>query len=769
MSRTKNLTQLLESTEKKEFDLVVKAYLKDEYDYSKIVFTDGVSDTGLDIKVFDFKGQTIQFQLTTQKSKTSAELKSFENKMIKDFVKAQENHQTYKYSNKLIYFYSKALTNKRIRDYEKKAFKDYQIDLELIEANRIAEESESIIEIQSILYKISELDKFYAKQSLFKDEKENLVFDLLSFGKPSEFKLQIIEAFVLNSIFVSKVLSKEEIIELCEEKFKVGENDVFYNKLLNKLQTKKEITKTEDKKAFKLTENEIKKISIKIDQYNLDEQVFFRDIENILKKYNQENNIDEYIIQLKTLYANNFNSDLKAIMAEQNNSQLFSVIKEFITFIKKQKNICEEPKVLAKDLLVYCLDSKFIQKIAASKVYIENINNSNLQNYLNTQKKIFIDTSIALYALCYFYKPKSLYDNYFFKTTKNLIQYAQNEKMKLNISERYIWEIQNHIKESFQLLPFSRIENFSKLGSSRNVFYNFYLFLVNSNTIDVDSSFDDFLDNFGFDEDSLGKSTNSKINSFLEHMNISKFEFEYDYDIDETNKLFEKQLVKNNKFKSPFIRNNDSIMLEFLAHNDVDVHPIKPLFVTWDKTFFDVQKEYSKKYPDSQNWLMVPPSKLIDTYAILKFSIDGETVTDNLLALISDEFVMNTNALIDTVKFILNPDDEVGLEYTNKLADIRENEIINITNNIVIPPGNFEGEAVIDDVIYNLTNYFQEKEDEKEFSLFKEIFTKKEYMQDVLKNITETIDSFYKTHRIDDEFYKMFESIINKIKKEKSA
>jgi len=244
MSRTKNLIQLLDATEKKEFDLVVKSYLKSEYDYSKIVFTDGVNDTGLDIKVFDYNGQKVQFQLTTQKSKTKAELKSFEKKMFEDFEKARENFTNYKYSNKLIFFYSKELTNKRIRNYEKTAFRDYGVDLELIEANRIAEESENIIEIQSILYKVNELDIFQAKQSLFENDKENLIYDLLTFGKPSEFKLQIIEAFILNSIFTSQSLSNSQIVEKCESKFQVDENEVFYEKLLNKLQTNRKITKT---------------------------------------------------------------------------------------------------------------------------------------------------------------------------------------------------------------------------------------------------------------------------------------------------------------------------------------------------------------------------------------------------------------------------------------------------------------------------------------------------------------------------------------------
>jgi hypothetical protein len=294
------------------------------------------------------------------------------------------------------------------------------------------------------------------------------------------------------------------------------------------------------------------------------------------------------------------------------------------------------------------------------------------------------------------------------------------------------------------------------------------MFLLKNDDLNSEVSFDVFLDDFGFDESITSKSINSKISSYLDQMNIKKVEFEFDYEIEETKKIFVNQLANNKKFKSPFTLTNDCIMLEYLAHNDSDVHPVSPVFVTWDKTFFEVQKVYFKKYPDSQNWMMLPPSKLIDSYAILKFAIDGETVTENLLALISDDLFQNTNTLIDTVKFILNPDDEIGLEYTNKLAEIRENEIDDINNKISTPPENFEGEAIIDDVVFNLTNYFQSKENSLEFELFKEIFTKKELMPEVITTITGAISSFYKSSKIENKFYETFDKLVAALKEEKS-
>lgn len=768
MSRTKNLIQLIESSEKPEFDEVVKTYLKEEFGFERIVSTDGKDDIGLDIKIFDFNGDKLQFQLTTQKSKTQSEKSAFDKKLKEDLVKAKTNHEDYGFSNKLFFFYSYVLTNKVIRELEKMAFKNYGIDLDLIDANRIAEEAENIISIQRVLYSTSKLDEFNIKESVFDNDNENLIFDLLSFGKPSEFKLQIIEGFILKSIFENKSMTFQEIKDYCESKFNVGENEVFYAKLLSRLQSSKNIVK-DSGNNFSLTNEENETIQRKIDQYNLDEKLFVSDIYEILKSFNQESFIEDYIIQLKDLYTQNFSSDLSELVKAGENEAIFGIVRDFIRFSVSKIGDDVQAKKISLELLRYCIKSKFIQKIAASKVYCSNINNSRLERYLNTQKRIFVDTPIALYAICNLYKTKIDYENYYYKTIKGLIEFSSTENMKLFIAERYVWEVQNHIKEAFYLIPFSQLENFRKLGSSKNVFYNFYLFLLDKDLIDVNKSFSQFLGEYGFDEVSTKESLNAKISSHLSALNIEKYDLEYSYEIEETNRMLEKILIANNKFKSPFTRNNDSIMVRFLADSDVDVHPVQPVFLTWDRSFYDLQKAYFKAYPNCQKWLMLAPGKLIDSYAILKFKIDNESVTENLLAMISDELIINTHALVDTIKFVLNPNNEVSLEYTNRLASIREEEINKINKKENTPPEDFEGEAVIDEVFYSLSNYFQEKEDEKSFEFFREIFTRKELMATVIESIVNAIASYYKANKIDKSLFETFDKLVEGLRKEKKA
>ncbi|PKG42625.1 hypothetical protein, partial [Psychroflexus sp. MES1-P1E] len=104
MSKTNQLILLLDSLDKKEFDKIVKIYLQKEYDFKKVVFTDGKDDVGLDIRVFDFEGQNIQYQLTVQKSKSQSEMYSFTKKVIEDIEKAKINVTEFGSKDKLIFF-----------------------------------------------------------------------------------------------------------------------------------------------------------------------------------------------------------------------------------------------------------------------------------------------------------------------------------------------------------------------------------------------------------------------------------------------------------------------------------------------------------------------------------------------------------------------------------------------------------------------------------------------------------------------------------------
>ena len=155
MGRVKQLIQIINACEKKEFDAIVKSFLKNIYGYERIVVTDGKDDTGIDIKVFDIGGENNQYQMTVQKSENTQQKSQLKAKIFEDVAKAKINAEEYGYSNRLYFFYSYEMTNKIQREYKREALTQYKIDLEIIDAKQIAEESEEYLALQQTIYKIS--------------------------------------------------------------------------------------------------------------------------------------------------------------------------------------------------------------------------------------------------------------------------------------------------------------------------------------------------------------------------------------------------------------------------------------------------------------------------------------------------------------------------------------------------------------------------------------------------------------------------------------
>lgn len=756
MSSTKSLIHFIEALDKKEFDQLVKLYLEKVYNYKSIIITDGKDDVGLDIRIFDLRAKKMQYQLTTQKSNTTAEKNSLKRKIIEDLEKAQLNHEAYSFENQLYFFYSYTLTNKVIRDFEKIALKEYGISLTILDANYLAQEIEDITDLKNFLY--SSVNILVPKEDEEDVSKNSLLYDLISFGKPTEFKNQIINAYLYQIFLQYKELSFDEIRSLLDEKFKISENNTYYQKILNKFLSDRVLQKSKESEKYSLTEYILKDLKSKNDAYLLDKGLFNHYVENILKKYKQENYTEDYVKKLISIYTNNFESGLEEICSNKESYLFSDVYSDFSNFI--ENNLDKEKfdhKDLAIELLQLCKANKFIQKIAASNVYVSKISDKKLDSYLNNSKKIFIDTSIGLFSLCYWFKSSTKYENYYYSITRNLIEVIQKENIKIYISERYIWEIANHFKEAFKLVPFSKIMNNYKIGNSRNVFYNFYQHLKTKEN--YDESFLYFLQDFGLKETSDQDSFNSHITSFLDDLNIKKQIIPKEYPLIVLNDLFDNYLRKNYKTKTNFAKNCDSIMFSYLADNDIELHLLSPLFLTWDKSFYEVYKTYSKEYPSCQKWLNLSPDKYLDSNALLKFSINNEIFTDNILAFVSDDIITSTHSLIDSLSIIINPNDEVGREYTKKLADLRDQEIYQIANNEIVIPDNFEGEAILDEVVFLITEHYREKNLIQQFS---NLFTKKEFMEDIVELIKICKTQMYESNKIEDNVYIEFNKLIEK-------
>lgn len=750
MSRTKSLIQMINACEKHEFDKIVKAYLKDIFGYERIVLTDGKDDLGLDLKAFDFSGQKLQFQITVQKSDTPQHKAQLKEKINEDIAKAHRNTIEYGYSNVLYFFYSYELTNKFMKECEILALQN-AVTLHLVDAKQIAEESDSYINLQRVIYSTSQLSDFKLKDSFY-DEKQNLIYDLVSFGETSDVKKDIVEKYIIRLLYDYKSLTQTEIENLCASNFSSKENKTFYSKLINKLYSiDRLITYSKETKRYSLSTKEIENVSNKLEQMRTDESVFMSQVRSVLKEYNQEALLENYVGLLYDLYIRTFSQRIK-LSDEIDNFQLATIL----SFADTHMGDPKYAKEMVRKLFVICDENKYLQKICAGKVFSTQVNIDDLQKYAQEKKRVFIDTSIALFLLCYFFNVSIEYDNSQYLMSKYLSEYCRKNKIRLYLTNRYLWEVETHVQEALNLIPFTKLTNFSVLGRSRNVFYNFYCFL-NENYI-YESSFEDFLGEFRFFSSNTRDTNQQLISNYLDDVGVEVLEIPKHYDIQTSSKLIGNKLSELNKTKTLFALNNDSIMLEFLGDSDVEVHKVNPVFITWDKTLYQILKDYFSMNPSASRWMQFTPGQYVDRCSLLSFNINQETMSKEIVALLSDTLVSHTYSLIDSLSLILNPNNEVGLEYTKRFASMKDSKIYCLDKSVDETKESADTD-VIDRLVFVIISAY--RDDTVRFDCLKKLFLSEDKIDAVMSIINENIESYLLSGNFKDDIICRFDMLIS--------
>lgn len=758
MSRVKQLIQIINGCEKKEFDKIVKSYLKNIYGFERIAVTDGKDDTGIDIKVFDYGGQKNQYQVTIQKSGTQQEKSQLKRKILEDVEKAKTNNTDYGYSNNLYFFYSYEMTNKTQREYAREALDSYNINLFIIDANQIAEEAEDHIDLQQTIYNQSGLEDFQLKKSIYEDKNKCLMYDLVSFGKCTDLKLEIVEAYILQCLFEKGYLSQDQIANCCQEKFSSKENPTFYKKLINKLYSgEKKLSYSKETKCYSLSHDEHEAFQKRIEQIKIDEQSFINEIGAVLKQFGQEGFIDGYTTLLIELYTNALSKriEIKQILDDEN-----ELLEKLLNFGKKQYGNNEtDVRNMICQLLQVCERNKYLQKTCASSIFSSKINIDNLERYAAERKQVFIDTNIALNILCLFYK-NSEYKEYNYQISKSLSEFCRKNNIKLYLTDRYLWEVTGHIREAMDLVPFTKIPKFNLLGKSHNVFYNYYNYLFDIGYLNC--SFADFLAEFGFKDSDRNKTDklNQTLTKYFSEIGVDVISIPYTYNIESTKRTLEIVLAEMDRFKTSFARENDCIMLKYLGDSDIEVHKNDPVFITWDKSLYRVLKDFFEDNPNLKKWMQFTPGQFIDRYSLLSFSINSETISKEMLAVISGDIVQHTISLLDSLSLIVNPNTEVGLEYTRKITEMKDTQIYTIDKEPKEGQENSQQDPV--DYVFNrISNLY--RDNQEQYIKFKELFSLKEYMDDVMDIVSSSIRFYINNKRFDKTTQTSFDRLIEKI------
>lgn len=231
-------------------------------------------------------------------------------------------------------------------------------------------------------------------------------------------------------------------------------------------------------------------------------------LQQCLEKYNLQfytNNVCDKLIEL---YNAHYNSEIEEINQSRENKNIseHKVFEDLENYLKTLSSSVDA-NTLVKDILFKVSDNVYLNKIAITTMFTNLFRSNSLDAYFSMFKKnIYLDTQVLLQVICWSFKNVDYDDiqygavNFFMQQVK-----SQKDKVCLLTTKEYVEEAVYHLWEAYRLQRLLDIPTIKDLGPSKNVFFNFYLFLSQNDNYE---DFTDFLNDLlgeGISVEGLGQ------------------------------------------------------------------------------------------------------------------------------------------------------------------------------------------------------------------------------------------------------------------------
>ncbi|WP_411971325.1 hypothetical protein ACLCDV_13120 [Sphingobacterium sp. Lzh-3] len=761
MSKEKFTKSLIKSLEEKELYSVAKAYLKELEDIDNIFTLNGPWDSGIDLSTASFD---IQVQATVEE-------KNFETKLFSDLNKAKQNIDKFSITNRVKYFYSYSLSNTTKLQYKSRAKIDYGIILDIIDCNVLSEASKAYPELGRQIFDYSEISKYSEESTYFDDVRVKSYYDLMSFGNSIDIKFNIIKSYTINILFNCEFIQKNLLLSQVNQYFTSSLDSNYFDTVLARLSTDHKIKlKGGD---ISLHAKERQRVEDALNEFQEEEALLLSDLTTALKKYNLQEHLDDIVIRLSELYESTYSLNVSEITHRDSNiNDIRSAterLRNYLASIIASDTAPTDLEDLLKTLIKVGDSSDILPKIAAGHVYCKISDPDRLERYAmqySNNRTIFLDTNVMLNLLLIDYAPKVEYDNYYHKIAKQFYHFSADNDLYLKTIYPYSLELVNIFEDALGLVPFTKLPVFKTLGNSSNPIFQYYTFLSDNDELENELTFEDFLKEFNFYQKS--KVDHKRNMSYL--LNTINIEIQEvkKYDLEVVIDLIKDDLRLNGKLKSNFAANNDAIMFELLSDTDLEVNPKDPILCSWDLSLNRVRKQYFESNPRSTKWFLYTPTRLMDHISMINFQIRPEVVSNEILSILDQDntFQQMTHTLLDAVATIINPDNEVGRKYTNLLAEMRKNEILEVNAKVPELPADHSPDALTIDIIFKslFTKYFVSTDNTSHD--FKVLFTKDEYFEEISSMLVDEKKYVSTNYKVSESMTKRLDEILKNINHE---
>ncbi len=326
----------------------------------------------------------------------------------------------------------------------------------------------------------------------------------------------------------------------------------------------------------------------------------------------------------------------------------------------------EKAHSLAILILDIVSDSEYLNKVSATTLFTSLFNSNSLEKYLGTQKRVvFIDTQVLLQLLCIDYQDVP-YEDTLYKAGKILYYQLKESKGYLDLftTSNYVREVSNHLYEAYNLKHFLSLPFIQDFGPSKNIFYNFYLYL---NEEEPYSCYEDYFidllntdDTFPSDYYRFVARTDMLVIDILNGVGITVKPIEQPLVLPSLQKDYD--FILRDRPKSPNAISNDLTCMYYLSDqtnfvNETTGLSDEPYFITLDTSISPMRTRMVEHYQRTY-WYIYPPLKFANRLSIMDFKLDSKRINYDIICMAETNFKASndTISMLDIMSKFFNRD-----------------------------------------------------------------------------------------------------------------
>ncbi len=750
MKNHEEYENLINSLGQDKFNFLIKEYAKEYYDTTELHISNGPYDGGLDLVYFK-KGREIKRNVQITVTKTKIEKKLFE-----DIQKAKDNVEELSYQSNLDFYISSTITQAKKNAWVRKAELDYDITLKIIDAKKLSRNSD---EFESIPRSLGEIYDINNSKSIFEISKQDkLLFNVIASGENSNrIKKHLIHAHILTGIFENESISPEDLLKNIRENISTTISEKQINDEINYLRGKKNIIGVTNLDLSDEVKDRINKIS---ELNKIQESKLSVEITELLNQYNIGGASTELSRKLVELYLQHFTYEVDEFNSGENSflrstKKIFSEICALLnTFGLNDTGKCQ---TVAKEIISITSSNAFLTKLGASSMYVKLYNSNKLEEFINKGKRsLCLDTQVLLRLLCVLYNTKS--NDKSLKAVNKFISEIKEsgETIDAFTTVDYVEEVTAHLQKALKLFNYLELPLFKEIGTTRNVFYNYYKELIDIGELSDQMDFRQFVEQELLDmelpnefEDNFIQITEKRIQDLFEALGYEIASPPFYPDFINTKKEFEVHLGNTGQFRSFRAIKHDVRTALYMSDQenyfnvDEEIY-LDPYLISWDYQFYKLREITKKTYQNFNHWFVYTPQKIIEKIQLSQFKIKPESINETIISLVELDFNKETGkTFMDVISAIFNKENVSDLKLAQKFTYIEAEYKQEIESKEEFQKIKSE-DSPITVVLSLLINHYSNPEFENSMKDFTDLCHNENVVEEVLAIINEGIDSLKK-------------------------